>query len=110
MLARYAKIAQILRENIYTDIPGENLPAYVELVERVQKAKIGSVALTQKQGIDAGDPDYELIRTLVQKGINPPVATPKPKPTTSGTAPAPTRTKTPAPTTTTTKAADSDEC
>jgi LCP family protein required for cell wall assembly len=110
MLAQYAKIAQILRENIYTDIPGENLPAYVELVERVKKAKIGSVALTQKQGIEAGDPDYELIRTLVQKGINPPVATPKPTSTATGTAPAPTRTKTPSPATTTTKAADADEC
>lgn len=110
MLAQYAKIAQILRENIYTDIPGENLPAYVELVERVKKAKIGSVALTQKQGIESGDPDYDLIRTLVQKGINPPVATPKPTSTVTGTAPAPTGTKTPSPATTTTKAADADEC
>lgn len=112
MLAQYAKIAQILRENIYTDIPGENLPAYVELVERVQKAKIGSVALTPKQDVHAGDPDYDLIRSLVDKAINPPVVTPKPAPTSTetGTAPAPTRTKTPTTTTATTTTADPDEC
>jgi LCP family protein required for cell wall assembly len=113
MLAQYGKVAKILRDNIYTDIPAENLPAFVELVERVQKAKIGSVALTQKQGIDAGDPDYDLIRKLVDKGINPPVVTPKPKPTRTsapGTAPAPTRTKTPTDTTTTTQKPDPDEC
>jgi LCP family protein required for cell wall assembly len=113
MLAQYGKVAKILRENIYTDIPGENLPAFVELVERVQKAKIGSVALTPKTGIDSFDPDYDLIRTLVDKAINPPVVTAKPKPTTTsspGTAPAPTKTKTPTGTTTTTPKPDPDEC
>jgi LCP family protein required for cell wall assembly len=111
MLAQYSKIAKILRDNIFTDIPGANLPAFVELVERVQKSKIGSVALTEKQGIESSDPDYDKIRALVQKGINPPVAPPKPKPTSSTNGETPTSTtKTPSSVPTTATEADEDQC
>ncbi|MER7072624.1 LCP family protein [Terrabacter sp. NPDC000476] len=96
MVSKYPEIASILKNNIYTDIPGQNLPAFVDLVERVQKSKINSVALTQAQGVLSGNPDYDLIRRLVQKGIAPPKATPKP-------------TKTSTPTKTTTSAADAYE-
>ncbi|KRB46291.1 MULTISPECIES: LCP family protein [unclassified Terrabacter] len=94
MVTKYPEVASILKDNIYTDIPVQNLPAFVELVERVQKSKIASVALTQKQGVYSNDPDYDLIRELVQKGIAPPKATPKPSSTSSPTS-TPTKTKTP---------------
>jgi hypothetical protein len=58
----------------------------------VQKSKINSVALTQKQKVYSNDPDYALIRELIQKGIAPPKATPKPSSTSTST---PTKTKTP---------------
>src|SRR6478736_5967765 len=92
MVSKYPEVASILKDNIYTDIPVQNLPAFVELVERVQKSKINSVALTQKQKVYSNDPDYALIRELIQKGIAPPKATPKPSSTSTST---PTKTKTP---------------
>ena len=78
MLAKYADIARIARENIYTDIPAANLAAFVELVERIQKSgKFVSVGIDPSHGINPGNPDYEQIRALVTKAITPP----EPKPT-----------------------------
>ena len=84
MLAKYADIARIARENIYTDIPAANLAAFVELVERIQKSgKFVSVGIDPSHGINPGHPDYEQIRALVTKAITPP----EPKPTGVGTEP-----------------------
>ena len=103
MLTKYASIAQILKENVYTDIPGQNLPAFSELVERVQKAKITSLGFSTKNGFPySSNPDYELVRSLVKKAIDPPKPTSKPKPTPTTTRPTPTPTPT--------ETADVDEC
>jgi hypothetical protein len=103
MLTKYANIAQILKENVYTDIPGQNLPAFSELVERVQKAKITSLGFSAKNGFPySSNPDYELVRSLVKKAIDPPKPTSKPKPTTTKTRSTPTPTPT--------ETADVDEC
>lgn len=117
MLAKYADIAQILKDNIYTDIPGQNLAAYVELIERIQKSRISSLTLTRSQGIVPGDPDYALVRELVEKAISPP-APPTPTPTDATSTPTsepsdgPTEpaTKTPSSTTTTAAKPDPDAC
>ena len=113
MLAKYAEIARIARENIYTDIPAANLAAFVELVERIQKSgKFVSVGIDPSHGINPADPDYAQIRALVTKAITPP----KPKPTGAGepsTTGTPTSTPTPSPTTTpgtTTPPAEVDPC
>jgi LCP family protein required for cell wall assembly len=97
MLTKYASIAKILQENVFTDIPGQNLPAFAELVERVQKGKISSLGFTAKNGFPySSNPDYELMRQLVKRAIKP-KPKPKPKPTPTATAsPA----STPKPTTT----------
>jgi anionic cell wall polymer biosynthesis LytR-Cps2A-Psr (LCP) family protein len=94
MVSRYPEIAKILKQRIYTDIQARSLPAFVQLVERVQKAKITSVALTSTQGVYSGNPDYALVRQLVKKAIAPPkpAATPS---TTSTPKPSSTRTRTP---------------
>ncbi|MGW5237351.1 LCP family protein [Monashia sp. NPDC004114] len=85
MLGEYPRLLQIARDNIYTDIPAQSLPAFVDLIERVQKSTITSVALTAAQGIDSSDPDYARIRRLVDKGVTAPVP-PKPSsPATSTT-------------------------
>jgi LCP family protein required for cell wall assembly len=108
MLAKYVDIARIARNNIFTDVPGENLAAYVELVERIQDAQITSVAISPKTGINSSHPDFNLIRSLVQKAIKPPAATPTPTSTSTKT-PTSTSTKTPRATTTTTQQG-TDEC
>ena len=103
MVSRYPEIAKILKQRIFTDIEAQSLPAFVQLVERVQKAKITSVALTSSQGVYSSDPDYALVRTLVQKAIAPPkpAATPSTTPSTSKPSSTKTRTpSTPSPTTT----------
>lgn len=102
MLRKYAEIARIARDNIYTDIPAGNLAAYVDLVERVQKAKITSISLAAKDGVHSGNPDYELVRRLVRTAIAPaPTGPSGAAPTTSPTTPtSPTRPATPATSTT----------
>lgn len=83
MVRRYPDLARIAKDNIYTDIPAAHLPAYVDLVERVQKATLTSLALTPQVGILGADPDYARIRKLVQEAITPrPSVTSAPQPTT----------------------------
>ncbi|MGN6752840.1 MAG: LCP family protein [Intrasporangium sp.] len=97
MLAKYAEVARIAKDNIYTDIPGDNLGAYVDLIERVQQAKITSVALDPKHGVNTANPDFTVIRQDIEKAINPPK--PKPKPSSSATSQtASPKTPTPTPT------------
>ncbi|MCU1538719.1 MAG: cell envelope-related transcriptional attenuator [Humibacillus sp.] len=105
MVTRYPEIAKILKQRIFTDIEAQNLPAFVDLVERVQRSKITSVALTSTQGVYSGNPDYALVRAIVKKAIAPPapVATPTTKPPTpkpSATKTTPATPATPSPTTT----------
>ena len=102
MVSRYPEIAKILKQRIYTDIQARDLPAFVELVERVQRSKITSVALTSAQGVYSGNPDYDLIRKLVKKAIAapPPAVTPSITPKPSPSKPSATKTNTPSPTTT----------
>ncbi|MGO4359947.1 LCP family protein [Terrabacter sp. RAF57] len=86
MVGQYPQLARIARDNIYTDIPARSLPAFVDLVERVQKAKVNSVTLTLDDGIKPWDPDYAKVRALVRKGIAAPkpAKTPTPTSTTPG--------------------------
>jgi polyisoprenyl-teichoic acid--peptidoglycan teichoic acid transferase len=81
MVGRYPQLARIARDNIFTDIPAQSLPAFVELVERAQRSAVNSVTLTAEDGVESWDPDYAKIRKLVTKGI----AKPKPKPAPSAT-------------------------
>lgn len=104
MLAKFPDIARIAKHNIWTDIPKENLSAFAELVQRVQKGKFVSVSMNRGAGIDGVEPDYDLIRKMVQKAINPPKTTPKPSSTSTGTSGS-TATKTPKPPKT-----EADEC
>jgi len=100
MLSKYADIARIARDNIYTDIPAQDLPAFVDLIERVQKSgKINSLSLTKIPDFNSVNPDYDAIHAFVQKGISPTV-TPKPTTTSAPGTTAPRPTSTPSPTTT----------
>jgi LCP family protein required for cell wall assembly len=93
MLGKYADLARIAKENIYTDIPSSHLAAYVTLIERVQNAQITSVALDPAHGINPGDPNFSKIRADVNKALHraaskpsaPTTATPTSTPTTTST-------------------------
>jgi LCP family protein required for cell wall assembly len=103
MLGKYAELAKIAKDNIYTDVPAQNLPAFVELIERVQKAKMTSVSLTKITDYSSVHPDYAAIHALVKKAIAAPkpAATPSTTPSTPKTSSTRTsRPATPSPTTT----------
>lgn len=101
MVSKYPEIARIARDNIYTDIPAQNLPAFVDLIERVQKGnKISSISLAQIPDFNSVRPNYDEIHAFVQKGLQAPkTPTPSTSPSTPKT-PTKTRTSTPSPTTT----------
>jgi hypothetical protein len=115
MLGKYAELAKIAKDNIYTDIPADNLMAFVDLMERVQKSKITSLPLTPEVGVNTARPDYEKIRAMVKAALAPPPA-PAPQPSGSQTAtPTPSTPSSPTPTPSTpsgstTSAPPTDEC
>lgn len=71
MLARYPDLADVLKDNVSTDIPQEQLPAWAELVLRIQDTgSMQSLPLTN-QNIDTLDPDYDKIHAMVDDAIAP---------------------------------------
>lgn len=68
MLAKYPALARVVKDNVTTDIAGEDLPAWVELVGRVQGASISSLAFTT-DNISPGNPDFPKIRTMIQDAL-----------------------------------------
>ena len=95
MLRQYPQLAQVAKENIATDIPVAQLPAWVDLVQRIQKGSITSLTFTS-DNISPANPNYSKMREMVQAAIKPPEATTTPSPSTTTTAP-PTSTKTTSP-------------
>lgn len=89
MLARYANLATIAKDNIYTDIPADNLPAFAELVQRVQSSTIVSLPLTPPT-VYAAAPSFPKIQALVRAALTPPAPSPTPRASTPASAPAPT--------------------
>ena len=95
LLASYPKLAQVLKDNLQTDVPRSDLAAWVGLVERVQRGGIVSLPFTNDV-ISTVHPDFDEIRRYVAESLQTPAATatPTPKPTSS---PSTTRTATPKP-------------
>ncbi|WP_313566509.1 LCP family protein [Mobilicoccus sp.] len=95
MLERYPELAKVARDHVYTDVPPEHLPAWAELVSRIQNGKIRSLPFTNKI-VKVTDPDYDHIHEVVQNAISPhptegvpaptgstPRSTPTPRPSSS---------------------------
>lgn len=64
ILTRYPQIAAAVKDNVQTDLPQAQLPAWAQLLGRVQGASITSVTLTP-QTISVVHPDYAKIKALV---------------------------------------------
>ncbi|HET8601500.1 MAG TPA: LCP family protein [Segeticoccus sp.] len=97
MLQKYPQLAQVAKDNIQTDIPTNELPAWVTLVQRIQKGEIRSLAFTP-DNTNVVHPDFAKMRQLVKRALQPPKpapskshGTPKPShsPSPSGTTPSP---------------------
>ncbi len=91
MLSKYPDLARVAKNNVSTDLQVSQLPAWVELVQRIQKGSITSLTFSL-DNLKPANPDYAKIRRLVQESISAP-ATPRPT-TSASTAPTPTGTST----------------
>jgi LCP family protein required for cell wall assembly len=91
LLKKYPKLAKVAKTNMSTDVPQQDLGAWVDLVQRIQGGSVRSLPFTN-QVISTVDPDFSAIRAMVREAI-----TPKPSATPSQTA---TATSTPSSTST----------
>lgn len=113
MIAKYPQLARIARDNIYTDVAADTLPAFAELVERIQQSSIDSLGFTSADGFNPARPDYGRLRELVKDAIEPPpvLSATRSTPTTRATTGAPTAARPEAtPGMTTPTATSQDEC
>ncbi len=83
MLQKYPELAQVAKDNIQTDIPAADLPAWVDLVGRIKGASIRSLTFTDLN-TKVYDPDFPKMRTMIQDAIYPELATTSAPPTTTG--------------------------
>ena len=90
LVANYPKLAQVLKDNLQTDVPQSDLSAWVTLVQRVQKGGIVSLPFTNDV-ISTVNPEFDRIRALVQESLQPP----KPDTQTQTSTPTPSRSATP---------------
>lgn len=108
MLSQYPQLAQVAKQNIATDIPVAQLPAWVDLVQRIQKGSITSLTFTS-DNISPANPNYPKMREMVQAAINPaqaptPTTTTAPPESTKSTSKSPSKSTTSSTTTTPTAA------
>lgn len=71
MIQRYPQIVGVAGDNITADISQEELPAWAELVQKVQDGTIESLPFTI-ENTNVGNPNYTKIQAMVEKAINPP--------------------------------------
>ncbi len=81
MLKKYPALAAVAKNNIATNIPQQDLPAWVTLIERMQKGTITSLPFTSAV-VNTSDPDFPHIQALVAKAIK---ASTKPATSTTAT-------------------------
>ncbi len=78
VLRRYQQIADVTKDIVSTDIPQHLLPAFTDLALKVKDAQVRTLAFTDDV-ISTLDPDYDKIRALVTKSLEPaPASTPQP--------------------------------
>lgn len=94
MVQKYPQLAAVAKENIQTDVPAADLPAWVDLVLRIKNSSTRSLTFTP-DNISPANPNFAAIKRMVKDSLNPlpavgPVVTPTTTP--SPTTKAPTKT------------------
>ncbi len=72
LLTRYADLLRSGRDIVHTDIPRDLGPSFVELLLRVKDARTRSVVFRTSEKFFSGDPDYDYLRSTVERAIDPP--------------------------------------
>ncbi|MGB7448918.1 MAG: LCP family protein [Ornithinimicrobium sp.] len=70
MIRRYPQIVGVAGDNVTADIAQDELPAFAELVLRVQNGTIKSLPFTV-ENTNVGNPDYPRLRRMVAEAIEP---------------------------------------
>ena len=74
LIRRYERLAAAGKRTVQTDIPRDLLPAFVDLAGKVKDRKIRSVAFVSSPEFFSGDPDFEWMRSVVDRALEPPRA------------------------------------
>jgi len=106
MLGKYPALAQVAQDNITTDLAANELSAWVDLVQRIQKGTISSLTFTA-DNTNTTRPDFARMRQLVQDAVLAPPPTSSPT-TTEPTGTPSTTTPQPGSSTSTTRPPDGD--
>ena len=68
MLKKYPQIAAVAKSNIATNIPRQDLPAWVSLLQKMKGGKITSLPFTSAV-VNTSHPDFARMHTLVERAI-----------------------------------------
>jgi LCP family protein required for cell wall assembly len=71
LLRRYQKLAAVGKEIVRTDIPSELLPAFIDLAMDMKEHRVKSVVFRSSDEFYPGDPDFDLMRSMVDKALDP---------------------------------------
>ncbi len=72
LLKRYVDVLKAGKDVVYTDVPRDLAPAFVQLLLDVKQAKVRSVVFKTSDKFSSADPDYDYVRSVVSKAIDPP--------------------------------------
>ena len=86
----FPKLAKAAKDNMSTDIPQNELQAWVELGTRIKDAKVRSLPFDNTVITSRSDPDYDAIQSLVDDALKPPKKKAETTPT-PGSSAAPTK-------------------
>jgi anionic cell wall polymer biosynthesis LytR-Cps2A-Psr (LCP) family protein len=78
LMRAYPELARTAQDNISTDIPQQDLQAWVELSLRVKDGSVRSLPFTDEVIADRANPDYYQIQELVQEALTAPAPSPTP--------------------------------
>ena len=81
LFRHYTDLVKAGKDVVYTDIPRDLAPAFVELALKVKDAKTKSVVFKTSEHFNSSDPDFDWMQETVEKAIHPPPRDPdRPKP------------------------------
>ena len=77
LFRHYTDLVKAGKDVVYTDIPRELAPAFVELALKVKDAKTKSVVFKTSEHFNSSDPDFDWMQETVAEGAPPAAARPE---------------------------------